>query len=421
MHSAAGSESEQRIPRLSPQWETVGQQLSPAEGFLLSRIDGHTPWEQLRQIAGIPPQEVDRYLERWLSEGIVEMSDGALARSSADEVDEPSGLQPDPRIDPDLGIDSDLQQRILEFEASLDRSYFDLLGVDRNASSKEIKRAYFSLSKVFHPDRYFRKELGHYVSRLESIFRKLVEAYELLSDPITRAEVERSLGAMPVPQPQPESEALEPEPVCHRPSAPRKLSKRETLDRLRGHFKIPKAILAERSQKARHFYDLAMAASEQERWIEAAPNLRLAIAFDPWNTEFPKHFADVLSHYHEQRALEMIDAGNAAGASEDRLEALRLLEEALIHRPADAEMNERAAKITLALGDLERALEYAEAACEYDPDTARRWLTLARVLRRSGSRDKAIDTLKKAARLDSKDNEIQVELEDMRRKSRPKT
>jgi tetratricopeptide (TPR) repeat protein len=225
---------------------------------------------------------------------------------------------------------------------------------------------------------------------------------------------------MPAPELKPEPETQQPELVVPRgmQSAPKKLSKRETLDRLRGHFKIPKEILVERRQKAQHLYDLAMDALERKSWLEAAPNLRLAIAFDPWNAEFPKRFSEVLSHYHEQRALNMLEAGDAAAASEDRLEALRMLEEALIHRPTDPEMNERAATIALSLGEMEQANEYAEAACEYDPETARRWLTLGRVLRRSGRREKAIDALQKAARLDSKDDEIEMELKDLRRTSR---
>ena len=64
-------EEDRQIPMLSPDWDPSRCELTPAEGFLLSRIDGHTPWAQLRQIAGIPPEEVDRCLTRWLSEGIV--------------------------------------------------------------------------------------------------------------------------------------------------------------------------------------------------------------------------------------------------------------------------------------------------------------------------------------------------------------
>jgi tetratricopeptide (TPR) repeat protein len=398
-------------------WESASQQLSPIEGFLLSRIDGQTPWAQLRQIAGIPPEEADRYLERWQSEGIVVMSDGALARPGSGEEGDSSDPQSDLRIDPELGIDVELQGRILDFESSLDRSYFELLSVSRDTEAKEIKRAYFTLSKVFHPDRYFRKELGHFKERLEKIFRKLVEAYELLSDPMTRAELERSLGPAPPPEPQP----CESAPTKSNRPSPQKLTKREILDRLSGHFKVPQSILAERRQKASHFYDVAMAAAEQEHWSEAAPNLRLAIAFDPWNSEYSRHFVGVLSHYHEQRAVEMIEAGNDTGAVEDRAEALRLLEEALIHRPADPDLNERAAKLAMTTRELDRATEYAEAACELDPETAGRRITLARVLRRAGERDRAIEVLNEAACLDPDDGEIQDELKDLRPSRRSTT
>ena len=45
---------------------------------------------------------------------------------------------------------------------------------------------------IFHPDRYFRKEIGAYGARLDAIFKKVLEAYELLSDPATRAEVQKA-------------------------------------------------------------------------------------------------------------------------------------------------------------------------------------------------------------------------------------
>ena len=51
---------EDGVPRLAPGWEARGAGLSPAEGFLLSRIDGSTSWRVLRQIAGVSPEEVDR-------------------------------------------------------------------------------------------------------------------------------------------------------------------------------------------------------------------------------------------------------------------------------------------------------------------------------------------------------------------------
>jgi molecular chaperone DnaJ len=49
---------------------------------------------------------------------------------------------------------------------------YDLLGVDKNANDKEIKKAYRNKSKEHHPD----------VGGNEDMFKKIVTAYEVLSD-----------------------------------------------------------------------------------------------------------------------------------------------------------------------------------------------------------------------------------------------
>ena len=49
-----------------------------------------------------------------------------------------------------------------------------MLEIDRKADVKEIKRAYFLLSKEFHPDRFFRRELGTFGVRIERIFRNAI-------------------------------------------------------------------------------------------------------------------------------------------------------------------------------------------------------------------------------------------------------
>jgi curved DNA-binding protein CbpA len=396
--------------------------LSPEEGFLLSRIDGHTSWTLLRQIGGIAPEEVDRCIERWMSEGVVEIdeSKSASAEVSATveepKVDaEPVDYASDPRIDTALDITPELQAQILEFSASLDKPYFELLDVPRDADAKQIKRAYFSLSKVYHPDRYFRANLGDYTVRLEQIFRKLVEAYELLSDPNTRSEIERTMGAMPEPEPEPVAEASETDAEPERKLPPRKLTKRQTLERLRRHFRLPPQILAERKLKASHFFDAAMVAAKRERWQEAAPSLRLAIAFDPWNDEYRKSFSNILSRNYEQRAIKLLDEADGPVDPGDKSEALRLLEEVLIHRPADPDVNHRAALLALDIHELERATEYAEAACELCPESAENCITLARVLRADGRREKAKTVLTEAARIDPKNEEVQAELQKLRR------
>ncbi len=400
---AEQSEREQGIPQLAESWDPANTSLSPTEGFLLSRIDGHTPWTQLRQIAGIPPNEVDECIERWLTEGFVTLS---VKRKNKTER---------PQIDPDLEIAPELQQQILDFEARLGQSYFELLSVSRDADADEIKQAYFELSKTYHPDRYFRREIGPYSGCLDRIFRKLVEAYELLSDPATRSEIERSLGEPRPELPAPPRPAGQPVALIE---TKKKLTKRETLDRLRRHFKMPESVMAERRSSAAEFYKTGLIAVHRARWQEGAQCVRLAIAFDPWNDEYRAEFVEIQVKSHRERVDQLLDE-NRAGWDESNVgTALQLLEKILAYRPTDSSVNQEAAILALRSSANDRALEFAEAACDLEPDSAPIRLTLAKALRRNGMREKAVSNLKKAQELDPKNAEIRAELNELRRASR---
>lgn len=426
MDSAADTrDGEDRVPRLAPDWTPEGCSFSPTEGFLLSRIDGRTPWIQLRQIGGIPPEEVDRCLERWIGAGIVVvLKSREIAESEAKSPPEGKtqarGESFPKAVDPGLDLSEEMQRRILDFEASLDRPYHELLGVARDADAKAIKRAYFGLSKLFHPDRYYGREIGHLGPRLERIFKRVVEAYELLSDPMARAEIERSLEQRPAPAPPaapaPEAERRPP------PGAGVKRSrKRVALERLRRQFRVPEKILAERRFRASQFCASARAAAHRGSWLEAAAGVRLAIAFDPWNDEYKAYFAEVQSRVQELRAAALLEAAEVGSDESSRQEALHLYEEVLAFRPNDPEVNHRAAELALELGELDQAQEYAEAACELSPETAVHHRTLARALRRAGLRERAKQVLERALRLDPENKEARAELESLRRSGRRKS
>jgi curved DNA-binding protein CbpA len=388
----------ERVPHLVDGWENQGLRLTPSEGFLLSRIDGATPWSALRQIAGLPPEQVDACLERWIAQGIVGVLErAAVAAPETAAAPAASPAEPAAALDDSLEIPLELQRRILDFEAGLDRPYHELLGVEPDADLRTIKRAFFALSKDFHPDRYFRRRTGPFGPRLERIFKRIALAYELLADPTTRAELALQSAAAAPPAPA----AADAEPAAAgapaTPDAPRRSRRRETLDRLRRHFRIPEEVLAERRLKARRLREAARVAAARTGWSEAASAIRLAIAFDPWDDEYKEAFGEIQAELNQLRAAELLERAGGASAGG---EALRLLEEAVHYRPSDAKLQHRAAEAALEAGDVARAREYAERAVELDPDTAAHHATLGRVLRRVGDRRLAHAAFERAQRLE---------------------
>jgi tetratricopeptide (TPR) repeat protein len=81
----------------------------------------------------------------------------------------------------------DRKREILAREALLGRDDWTVLGIKPGASAEAVKLAYFEASRVFHPDRYYGKNLGSYQARLERIFQRLSEAHETLSEALRKA------------------------------------------------------------------------------------------------------------------------------------------------------------------------------------------------------------------------------------------
>ncbi len=65
------------------------------------------------------------------------------------------------------------------------KDYYEILGVDRNATEAEIKKAYRKLARQYHPD------INPGNKAAEARFKEINEAYEVLSDKEKRAKYDR--------------------------------------------------------------------------------------------------------------------------------------------------------------------------------------------------------------------------------------
>ncbi|KAG4981586.1 Chaperone protein dnaJ GFA2, mitochondrial [Glycine max] len=79
--------------------------------------------------------------------------------------------------------------RSIHGSASLARDYYDILGVSKNASSSEIKKAYYGLAKKLHPD------TNKDDPEAEKKFQEVSIAYEVLKDEERRQQYDQIANA----------------------------------------------------------------------------------------------------------------------------------------------------------------------------------------------------------------------------------
>jgi curved DNA-binding protein CbpA len=75
------------------------------------------------------------------------------------------------------------------------QNHYEVLEVGHGATTLEIKKAYFHLANLYHPDRHFEPEMHDMKEKLEALFSQIHDAYETLSSKTARHQYNIDLAS----------------------------------------------------------------------------------------------------------------------------------------------------------------------------------------------------------------------------------
>ena len=297
------------------------------------------------------------------------------------------------------------QREIRELARALPtRTYYDVLGVRHDAESADIRDAFFERSKTYHPDRYFKKELGPYSELLNEIYKRIVAAHDVLRDPKLRGAYDRSLTpttAEARPLPPPASISARPSPGGRGSSLRSRLglqspglmlvSLQRQLEQSRARAKFEAAMLQkDGGERARRSWSsLAPASTRREK----------------------KYHDEPPSSAARERSADGAAQGRDAARGRSR-GGRRAARGSAQLCPTDAGPKVKLADLLFTIGDeLEKAALYAERAVSLEEENVRFRKRAGEIYRKAVDEAKARKHLQRAWELDPMDKEIRQALQ----------
>jgi hypothetical protein len=160
--------------------------LSEADQTLASQADGMSVGELLARAGN---DDFACVLLALVELGVLHVQ-GLSKRAVVREQAAPAGFDP---------IDAEaLRQRVATRRALVEESdYFALLGVARDATSYDLRRAYQALRKDLDPERVLTAATVDLREEVDGILEVIDEAYDILRDPVRRERYRRALERAP--------------------------------------------------------------------------------------------------------------------------------------------------------------------------------------------------------------------------------
>jgi tetratricopeptide (TPR) repeat protein len=177
--------------------------LTPADGYVLSRVDGEMTAREVLQVTPFPAEEAEKSLFCLLCTGALEYGPAQAAPPPRPAPPpKPAAAPPPPPPAPapqetaQRGVSARRREVLDKFAGLRTKNHFEVLEIQPDARPEDVKDAYFRLAKRFHPDAHHREVvLEDIKDKLQAIFIRLGEAHEALRNPRTRASYETTLKA----------------------------------------------------------------------------------------------------------------------------------------------------------------------------------------------------------------------------------
>ena len=181
--------------------QIINDNLLPAEGFLLSRLERPTPLSELLAITGLGEEETLRLVYSLAVTGLVQREHWKPAFVQQRAAPKPLPAEPAPPPPPPAPVEPEQSREIdlTEVENFLNRvksaqTHYDVLAVNDDVAGDELKTIYYQLARRYHPDR-FRRQEASLLTRIESAFARITQAYETLRNDNLRASYNSKLAA----------------------------------------------------------------------------------------------------------------------------------------------------------------------------------------------------------------------------------
>ena len=167
-----------RIPR----WNAA----SATARVILSRLDGTLEISDIAALTGLSEETVEQTIEPLIASGVLAVGETPAPSLTPSPMRRSSAELPAAGALPKISEEE--AHRITDIYARLNKmDHYRLLGVAATSDTRHIKRAYFALAKLYHPDRFFRKDVSALRPKIDAVFAAMTNALETLTDPERRA------------------------------------------------------------------------------------------------------------------------------------------------------------------------------------------------------------------------------------------